>query len=430
MNNKRIIGLDTVAIIILALIFHFQSYEPARITYFLFLFFALIVVFVSVFIDLKFFKNSKNDKYFHYLKLIVIIVFITFTVGVLTISQISLRPKGVYIHDGAVEVEESIKFLLKGKNFYTEDYYNTPMMKYDRLQTFDGALENPALKHFVYLPFITLSSVPVYLFTENFFHWYDQRIVYIIFFVLTLFILYKIPKELENKRLLLVLFALNPFNYNFLAGGFNDIFVFFWIVLTIYLLKNRQFIWSSLALGPAVTSKQMAWFFVPFYIVYLYYFFKSLSPENSFIKNMKLICQKTYPFIIIVFLIFIPFLVWDWHSFIEDTVAYPGGSVYPINGYGFGFIVRMTGLVKSVTDYFPFWIFQLVICLPLFCWLIRWQEKDNRLSRLVIGYSLFITVWWFFSRFFHDNYVNYALMFLVIAYFLVNTEYEKNTHSA
>lgn len=419
-NNKKFIGLDTILIVILALAFQFQFYEPGEVIRFLFFLFTLIVLFVSVFIDLKFLGNGQNDKYFHYLKLFVIATFIIFTVGTITITQISLRSKGVYVHDGAVEVEESIKFLLKGKNFYTENYYNTPLIQQAHLQTYDGIIENPAMTHFVYLPFMTIFSTSFYLLTQSVFHWYDQRIVYIIFFILSLFILYKIPKELENKRLLLIIFALNPFNYNFLAAGFNDIFVYFWVILTIYFLKNRRFLYSSVSLGLACVSKQMAWVLIPFYFFYLYYYFRNIYPAHNLKAILKDICSKNYPLLIIIILIIVPFLIWDGHSFIEDTILFWSGSVKNgavISGYGLGFIVRMTGLVKSVTAYFPFWIFQLAICLPLFYWLMKWQKKDNKLSKMVVGYSLFIIVFWFLSRDFNRNYINYALMVLLVAYF-------------
>ncbi|MBU1951670.1 hypothetical protein KJ733_02025, partial [Patescibacteria group bacterium] len=49
------------------------------------------------------------------------------------VSHMYNRAEGnprAFVHDGIVQTEEAIKFLLAGKNFYTEDYTNTPVAEW------------------------------------------------------------------------------------------------------------------------------------------------------------------------------------------------------------------------------------------------------------------------------------------------------------
>ena len=89
-----------------------------------------------------------------------------------------------HIIDGGLQTEEAIKYLLQGKNPYTEDYIGTPLVNW--FHPIEGVEENPALYHNVYLPFSFLFSVPFYLVVKNVTGWYDQRLVYLLLFICTL----------------------------------------------------------------------------------------------------------------------------------------------------------------------------------------------------------------------------------------------------
>ena len=66
----------------------------------------------------------------------------------------------LYLHDGAIQIEEAIKFLLAGKNPYVENYGATPLAQWPFYDPAVGA--NPALDHLIYLPGVLVVSIPFF----------------------------------------------------------------------------------------------------------------------------------------------------------------------------------------------------------------------------------------------------------------------------
>jgi hypothetical protein len=109
-----------------------------------------------------------------------------------------------FIHDGAIQVEEAVKYLLAGKNPYVEDYIDTPM------RLWGGWTDNPALYHCPYLPFIFLLTVPFYMAFNSILGLYDQRFLNIIMFVIALLVISGYSRKYSKKLLLIILVGLNP----------------------------------------------------------------------------------------------------------------------------------------------------------------------------------------------------------------------------
>jgi hypothetical protein len=426
--DRHKIGMDSILLFILVFLF-LTNLETNKSFFFLsvtgiisiYYIISLLLIIAYVFID---FKMEKEIGY--YSKLIIILFMIIFLIGSTVFSQIYLRHKAdsnIFIHDGVVQTEEAIKFLIQGKNPYTEDYINTPFG--DFVNTFAyRERPNPAWYHYVYLPFHLLFSAPFYLLFEKAVHFYDERIVYFLLFCLSIWIIYKLADKKNNKLIAVILFVFNPiFIFGFIKG-YNDIFVFFFIILSIYLLKIKKIGWSSLALALACASKQSAWLILPFYLTYIYFQEKKVGLKEKLFGTFK----KLTPFIVTVLLIFIPFLVWGINGFIDDVFRYPTGTIetkYPISGIGFSQIVPMAGWVKSIWDYYPFWIWQMIFCLPLLYFLIKWQRKNNRLPAVLINFVLFAFIFWFFSQFFYANYISFLSIILIAAYAINDNDEEQ-----
>ena len=79
-------------------------------------------------------------------------------------------------------------------------------------------------------------------------------------------LLYKIHK----KKMLTLLFALNPFVlFEFLANVHNDIFLVFFMLLAIYLIKNKKNIALAVAsIAIATGIKYLSILFIPFLLIY------------------------------------------------------------------------------------------------------------------------------------------------------------------
>lgn len=321
------------------------------------------------------------------------------------------------VHDGAMQTEEAIKLLLKGKNPYTETYFGTPL-EFRGIQRETNDI-NPALYHLVYLPFTIIFSIPFYAISTFLAGNFDERIVYLFIFISFIALILKWQDQsLRRKLIFLFLFTVNPAFFIFFNEGRNDIFVFFWIALALYFLEQKRYNLSSLALALAAAAKQTSWMLLPFYFAYLYYqeTHGTLLPEK-----IKSILKKTYLFFLTAGLIIIPFLAWDANSFIDDTIKYTNGTAfmsYPITGFGFAEMILKMGLVASPSDYWPFWIPQLIVGLPMLYVLLEKQKRNNTIPQILFNFSLFLMTYWLFSRFFNDNYIGFLLMVWGLALFL------------
>jgi hypothetical protein len=312
-----------------------------------------------------------------------------------------------YIHDSAIQTEESIKYLLGGKNPYTENYLITPLAQWPH--KVHGLEENPALYHNVYLPFTFLFSIPFYVLVKYVAGWYDQRLVYLFLFVCTLWPLMKHAAKPTRKLSLLIVFGLNFLAAPYMVDGRNDIFVMFWLILSTYLLQENRITLSALALGLACASKQTAWLFVPFFLTYVW----GKAPSSG--KRTSL--RKAYPLLLVPVLVILPFLLWDAAAFLDDTYFYLSGqaaSSFPIAGFGFGGLLLTFGFIRDRTVYFPFILFQAAFCLPLLAILLRKQLSSNSVRQCWLGYGLLLLTFAFFSRFFHDNYLGIVVNALAL----------------
>lgn len=360
-------------------------------------------------------------KFSHYIKLIVVVFLITSLIGVNIFSQIYLRQKTephLFVHDNPIQIELAVKNLVAGLNPYAVSYENTPLADWGRLTTLTGELiPNPALQHVIALPFHLVFSVPFYLVSTNLMGWYDQRVVYTLLFILTLILLYRLPRKLPDKLLALIVFAFNPLTVHDFVLGVNDIFVYFWILLAIWLLSRAQIKWSAIAVGLAVASKHFAWFLVPFWLLYIWLKNDELKTSN----RLPELAKAVVTLLITVTLIVGPFIIWDPRAFFEDIYQYPAGTLptsYPMSGFGFARLVIGSGAVASALDYFPFWKVQLAVGLPLLILLGWLQSKRNSVSTMMINYALLLVVLLFFSRFLHSNYLGFISMILITAYAL------------
>ena len=353
---------------------------------------------------------DSQNKYQRY-KRILFFSMIAFLVGVTTVSEIFLKIGDV--HDGQIQIEAALNFLSAGKNPYAKNYTNTKLGEIaPYINTTQGVvLPNPALNHLVYLPFHLLFSLPFQQLFNGIFGFFDERIVYLALFVISLFVLFDLPQKKENKFLLTALSVFNPLFLIFMVTGRDDIFVLTWLILTIWCLKKEKITWSAVFLALACTSKQTAWFLVPFYYAYLYL-------KNQNIKNLV---KKTWVFPMVFVLLMAPFLLWNPKAFIEDIYSYIAGGLvtsYPINGFGFSVMLYRLGVVKSITDYLPAWIYQIPITGAVFYYLVKRQRRQNTISLMVGNFAILLLVYSFLARFFHDNYVGFIAQLFLISYFL------------
>ncbi len=324
-----------------------------------------------------------------------------------------------FVHDGLIQTEEAVKFLLAGKNPYAEDYLGTPLEYWWPAEVY-GSL-NPAVFHLVYMPFLLLVSLPWYLLVNSTIGWFDERVVYLALFLLLLVLFPKLTKTRAKAFGMILVVGLNPLFVPFFAEGRNDVFVLFWLVLAAVLLQSRLLLWAMVALGFACATKLTAWFSVPFFLLYA---FAVRADRMRTLRDYVGLVKRALPYVAVLVLIssaiIVPFLLWNPAAFVNSVFLYPVGQSdhgYPISSVGFGGLALALGWIPSNTSPFPFEQLELALGLPTLGALVWLQSKHNTLSRMWLGCGLLTLVMGFFSHVFNDNHLGFALSLIALGLF-------------
>jgi hypothetical protein len=349
-------------------------------------------------------------------KLALILCIVLTTVVASSMFSVLLRHvtgPASFCHDGGViQTEEATKYLLAGKNPYIEDYVDTPMAEW-------GLDYRTALYHYPYLPWTFLFSAPFYLSSEAVLGWYDERFVYLLLFVVMLVVASRLVRDQVQRLCLVMVLGLNPIMGSDIIFGQNDVFVLAWVVFSVYLLQRGAQTWSMVMLGLACASKPTAWFVVPFYLLHLVR--RSGLSVGGGIKPLGLyLLRSTAPLVLVLVLLLAPFLLWNLDAMLDDVWRWSSGTAevpYQITGWGVANFVLALELVESRLDYFPFWIPELLICVPLFLYLLWRQWKHNSVSSMLYHYAFLTLAFAYTSRFMNENYLGYLLGVLALAFF-------------
>lgn len=410
MNIKH---LDAILLLFLSYIFavfHFEVVTVASSIIPIVFFLNLLYLVLSFAGDISSSKISANIIF--NLKLAIFALVFILLIGKSFYSAVKLRhlDSSYPVHDNPIQIETAAKYLYQGKNPYSQTY---PELIKNTVWK-----ENPAVYHVVTLPFYIISSAGILWLTNFFFGWFDERIVHLIVFLPAVFLIWRQRYNLskESYLIFLIVFFFNPFFAQFFISGRSDVFVFSWLFYCFYALLNKNNILASFFLALAFMSKQSAWPFVPFFFIYLYFLKK-----GKLKTRIQEIMKETYVFFIIVAVFVIPFLIWDAKGFIDGVYNYPAGVLktsVAIAGFGFGGFLREMKLVK-INGYFPFWIYQTIFCLPVFVFLIKCLKKNKSILILLQSYAIFLFVFWFFSRFFFENYIGFVIMIFLSSFLFV-----------
>lgn len=377
--------------------------SPGETPYWLFgIIFLLLLVYLVFDLVLK-----NKERYQSVLLWFIVIV----VIGSAYVSAVIVRHQTsvIYgIHDITLQQESAIRFLLHGKNPYSSTYFGTPLEEWN----YSTKELNPALFHFVMMPWYLIFSLPFYAVAVSTLGFFDGRIPLVFLFFTTLFLAWKIlAGNQEKKRQFVALLAFNPATLGYFLEGRADFFMFAFLFAAFFLLEKEKYFLSGIPMALAFATKQSVWPIFPFYFAYL------------FIKNRKSLNRALFvilPFAITFAVIVLPFFFWNQKAFLDSTLNYLSGNTansYPIAGYGWGSFLFQSGFIKDIQAYYPFWIWQLIVCLPLGFLLLRWLIKTPTVWRLITCYGIFTFVFWYFSRYFNNSHLGYLSSVFLTAYF-------------
>jgi uncharacterized membrane protein len=313
------------------------------------------------------------------------------------------------IHDGALQVEEGARFFLAGQNPYATDYDQTPLAEWDF--DFRGITTSPALYHYIYLPLSFMMVAPFLALSEWAIGWFDIRFIYGAFWVGSLALCFMVAKEKTRQMILMITIGLSLLTVPFYVQGRNDVVIIAALLGIIYLLQKEKAILAALVLGLACSFKQTMWFSVPFFFFYV-------SGEGALRERLPRLLWPLVAFVVPFGGLVLPWFLADPAAFIQDTFTYLSGTIptsYPISGIGFAELAFAVGAVKSVSDYFPFPIYQAVFGLPVFAVSLWRQYRANTLRNTLWHFALLLFVFGYFARTFNDSYLGFLIVVMACA---------------
>jgi len=330
-----------------------------------------------------------------------------------TVASIVLRETGkpyTYIHDGALMIEEAARKVIGGHNPYAADYLDTPLYYWPMVN-------NPALYHLTYFPFLFLITIPFVWAFDHLGIFWDQRYLYLPAFIATCAVVPLLVKKTEHRIALVALVGLNPQLFPFVIEGRNDFFVLLFLFTGIALLQREHRAWGSLAIAAAAAAKLHALFLLPFVAVYLV----ATRKPKTLGEGVRALAP-TIPAVIFLAVTFVPFLVNDWGAFYDDVVRYNAGGAawtYPISGMGFSALLLWLGVIPYRQADFPFAAIEIAVATPIALYTLRRLWQRPTIALMLGGYSLTLLAFLFFGRYFQGNYVGYILAIASAIPFLV-----------
>lgn len=412
------LSFSSLVLVPLAIYFIMQNrLSPGETPFLLFgIIFLLLISYVVV--DVV----TLRDKTYQLTKNILVWTITGVVIGSAFFSSMVVRHQTAPIYgvnDIIVQQEAAIRYFVHGKNPYSETYFNTPVASWH----YSDTEVNPALYHFVMEPLYLVGPLPLYWISNHVIGYFDAREALWILFGGMLVLAFLIPKEQENKRLLVTLLAFSPAMLPYVLEGRSDVFMYPFLLFCFILLWKKKFFWSGIFLAVAFLIKQSSWPFFPLYAVYLLHF--AWNENKTIMARLLFLLKNLSGFLVLFFGVSAPFYLWNQTAYIASTVSYLSGNTphsYPISGYGFGMVLNQLGFIKNVYTYYPFIFWQILFGIPvlgLFAWNI-WRRPT--MQKLILFYAIFLFVFWYFSRYFNNSHVGYISMVLVTAYLWPATE--------
>ncbi|MBN1550626.1 hypothetical protein JW979_04115 [bacterium] len=357
---------------------------------------------------------AKDNPYGKHLRkrefLIWLILLLLVIIPALWMSQLRLKysyePNSDIV--GIRQTESAIEMILKGENPYTETYF-LPF-----LNTSDQNSASPVLvNHNPNLPATFLLPAPFYWISLNQTGYYDQHYFYIIFFLLTFYLLGGMTTG-ENRLALLSFFGLNPFLAKSLIEGTNVIVIFSLLLITVRLIEMKRPLFTGCVYAFATTYSFFLWLAAPF--IYLYM-------RHHFIERKRAYLFFFMSFIIVFCGIMIPFLTWNLHSFWTDVIAFNTGysdmsfNIQEIPGLGMSNAVLYWACLYNENAFELFWIPIILTGLPGLLWLYHLQKKNNSRAYVFGSTAFLVLVTSFFSRVMFDSHLLLVMLLASIAVF-------------
>ncbi len=224
---------------------------------------------------------------------------------------------------------------------------------------FESKVSYPALSFLTLLPFALFKN-------------YNVLPFYMLSYAALVFVAWKVAHPALRPWVLLLAMANIPM-WSSTVGGNLDIFYALLIAL-VWLLREHR--WrSAICFGLALASKQIAWFFIPFYLIMTYrqYGIKEAMYRMTIAGSIGLAIN-------------LPFILWNPHAWLAGVLAPVVDPMFPM-GVG---IINLS--VTHLLPFFPQWVYSAlegVAMLLSLAWYWRLSRKAPEAAMLLAILPLF-----------------------------------------
>lgn len=383
------------SLLFILVLYTFRTYFV--INQFLMAFVALMLIVFSWMAILK--SNSKN-RYFEKIQIISLSLIVVVIFGYVTGLNFVNRKKGTeqIIHDGLLQTEYASVKLLEGMNPYSISYKEV-----FRDERYYSGGEHPFLSHYIYSPLMVVLNVPFAFFTERL-GVVDLRLSLLFFFLLAGFVGSTLVKD---KILFLTVFFFNPLFVPMLFFGSNDIILIFFLFLTAFFIQKRKIPAATFMLAVSFGIKLLVLPLLPLYFLWIYLW----GGEKSFFA------KQIFLFLVVSFLIYLPFILWNFKDLIDDIVVYSFAlnSTYRVEGYvGIPQFLLKLKLISAYSN-FPNAVFQIPIMLIFLFKAYGFLKKSYQLNVLFFLYAVFFLLTFSFSRLVQPNYLGFISQIMLFS---------------
>ena len=305
-----------------------------------------------------------------------------------------LVPSGTaLIGDGAYQMQLSRDVLMRGTDPYGFNYDGTGMERAPWGQPFP----NPALHHLDYWPGTVVLPLPLQAAFHAVLGWWDERIWLLIAAVAVWVLLGRLAPG-PAGRMAAIVFFLIPGHSLLAVLGDNDLPMVALLLGATLAIGRRRWMIAGVLFGLAIATKQTALIAVP---VLAAYAIAQGVDRRAFLKAAGLAGGA-------VAVLFAPFLIWNAHAFVTDTILFNfggGSETYPIQGMGLSAVLLNAGIIRGSRDAFPFLLIQLplVIVAWLLAW--RWLRQHRLLGDAVLFMGIALVAFLFANRFAQPTYL-------------------------
>jgi hypothetical protein len=169
----------------------------------------------------------------------------------------------------------------------------------------------------------------------------------------------------------------------------------------------------------ACASKPTAWYLAPFLALLL------VQEASGMRDALKRLWHLGWPWLVTFLVVTLPYALWNFDAMLDDVWRWSAGTAavpYQIRGWGASNFVLALGLVPDRLAYWPFWVPELLVGVPLLAWFLRRQWRVNTLGNAVWHGGVLLLGFFYVSRFMNENYLGFVLALLAVGYFAAPIE--------